>query len=267
MREALEEFRAPAAASARHAHRGQRGTVVTGGLGSRRARGVLGDGRHGEPGGAPCRAAPEAGEVLVGPSTRRLTSPAFDFGTLPPMTIKGKAEPVPSPAWKTRATPPTRAASPAWCRRSSDATRRSSRSRRRSRAWRPARGVVAVTGDPGLGKSRLVAEVRSGPRPPPLDRGQRPVLQRDSMSYAAGARPPLGFIGLGPDAAPEDLEAGLARRARVGASRTTAAAPTCTRISRGSATVALDAGRRRPLVGRLAPEALRSGCGAPSLTS
>ena len=37
----------------------------------------------------------ERGQILVGPDTYRLTAPLFEFETLEPVKVKGKAEPVP----------------------------------------------------------------------------------------------------------------------------------------------------------------------------
>ena len=69
------------------------GTVVTGGLGSdgREQYSVIGDTVNLA---ARLAAAASREEILVGPTTRRLTSLLFDFSVLPPMAIKGKAEPV-----------------------------------------------------------------------------------------------------------------------------------------------------------------------------
>ena len=69
------------------------GTVVTGGLGSdgREQYSVIGDTVNLA---ARLAAAAPGGEILVGPTTRRLTSLLFDFTVLPPMAVKGKAEPV-----------------------------------------------------------------------------------------------------------------------------------------------------------------------------
>jgi class 3 adenylate cyclase len=69
------------------------GLVIAGGIGSqgRRDYSVMGDAVNLA---ARLEDASERGEIFVGPDTYRLAAPLFNFETLPPIRLKGKAEPV-----------------------------------------------------------------------------------------------------------------------------------------------------------------------------
>ncbi|HZG67121.1 MAG TPA: adenylate/guanylate cyclase domain-containing protein, partial [Herpetosiphonaceae bacterium] len=137
------------------------GLVVAGGLGARGRQmySVMGDAANLA---SRLEDAAETGEILVGPETYRLTAMLFDFEPLPPIRVKGKAEPVaPYRLLGRKATPGSergieglsspllgRDAELAGLRRAFDALQHG-------------RGqIVAITGEAGLGKTRLVAEAR-----------------------------------------------------------------------------------------------------------
>jgi class 3 adenylate cyclase/tetratricopeptide (TPR) repeat protein len=234
------------------------GTVVTGGLGSdgREQYSVMGDtvnlaARLAE-------AAPE-GEILVGPTTRRLTSLLFHFGALPPMTIKGKAEPVAVSRLEDTRTEAayTRGVaglvSPLVGRDADLATLLDAVNDLAAGTG----GVVAVTGDPGLGKSRLVAEVRQR-----TEAGVRWIEGRaqsytDSMSFWLARSLLSAFIGLGPDAAPADLERALRAQVSTLFPESEKCADVYPYLAR-LCDLALDTADDERL-SRLSPEALRNG--------
>jgi len=94
MMEALEEFNAQHRTNL-GIHMGiNTGLVIAGGIGSRRQQeySVMGDAVNLA---ARLEDASERGEILVGPSTYRLTAPLFELEAREPIRVKGKAEPVP----------------------------------------------------------------------------------------------------------------------------------------------------------------------------
>ncbi len=104
--------------------------------------------------------AASGGETYVGESTYRLTRHAFEFEALPPLTLKGKREPV--PAWRLlgRRVPHVRSSSepaaPLIGR--VDELHRGERLLREAVEGRG--GVCLVTGEPGIGKTALTDELR-----------------------------------------------------------------------------------------------------------
>ena len=126
------------------------------------------------------------------------------------------------PARRARApTPDARAASPAWSRRWSGATRSSARSSPRCRRLAAGTGgVVAVTGDPGMGKSRLVAEVRQRTEAEARWIEGRAQSYTDSMSYWMARSLLSSLHRPRPRRGTGGARAGVARRARA-ALRTT----------------------------------------------
>jgi len=186
------------------------GTVVTGGLGSegREQYSVMGDtvnlaARLAE-------AAPE-GDILVGPATRHLTSLLFDFGALPPMTLKGKAEPVAvarldgARAEARRVRGIAGLVSPLVGR---DAELSELVAAVHELAT-GAGGVVAVTGEPGMGKSRLVAEVRQRTDAEATWIEGRAQSYSENMSYWMARSLLSDFTGVEPDASTAALERAL----------------------------------------------------------
>lgn len=99
------------------------------------------------------------GEVLVGPVTYELTAARVSYRERPQMTLKGKREPVEvRQAVSLRATPvPTDLAPAPLVGRSDDLEFLLSQFRRIANTKRSS--VVLVTGDPGIGKSRLLDEL------------------------------------------------------------------------------------------------------------
>ncbi len=155
-------------------------------------------------------AAPE-GEILVGPTTRRLTSLLFHFAALPPMTVKGKAEPVAvsrledTRADHAHARGVAGLVSPLVGRDEELATLLEAVEGLTAGGG----GVIAVTGDPGLGKSRLVAEVRQRTEANVRWIEGRAQSYTDSMSFWLARSLLSAFIDLGPDAPPADLDRAL----------------------------------------------------------
>jgi class 3 adenylate cyclase len=100
----------------------------------------------------------EPGTVLVTAHTRELARAAFDFDDMGPRQVKGKEEPVPTHRLTGRRVSP---------REDTLASALVGRSRELERICAAADavvagrgGVLAVTGEPGVGKTRLVAETR-----------------------------------------------------------------------------------------------------------
>ena len=169
LRAALEMMEALAAFNARRAtqlgiHCGiNTGLVLAGGVGVRDRQGysVLGD-----PVNLASRLADLAttGEILVGPDTHRLTNSLFDFQPLGPHQFKGKAEDVPvyrlvgarSPASLRRGLSAHGIGSPLVGRDGEVATLTGCVDRLLAGHG----GLVSIIAEAGLGKSRLVAEVR-----------------------------------------------------------------------------------------------------------
>lgn len=139
------------------------GLVITGAIGarSRKDYSVLGDAVNLA---AHLRAASQRGEILVGTDTYRRTNQLFEFQALGPLRLKGRAEPV--PVYKllgvrTHLAPQRgleiRGISSPLVGRDEDLAAFRGRVERLLDGWG---GLVSVIGEAGLGKSRLVAEVR-----------------------------------------------------------------------------------------------------------
>ena len=137
------------------------GIVVAGGLGSegRQQYGVMGDTVNVA---ARLEDASETGQILVGPNTYRLTALQFEFESLASIRVKGKSEPVPIfQLLRLKAEPGSPRGieglrSPLIGRDAALAQLQTA-----VRALRAGHGsTVALIGEAGLGKSRLVAEAR-----------------------------------------------------------------------------------------------------------
>ena len=139
------------------------GLVVAGGIG------VSGHQQYGVTGDAVNLAArledaSERGEILVGPDTYRLTNPSFTFETLPPIRVKGKAAPV--PVYRVlglRGSPGSATQSETQGLRSSLVGREPEFAVLLGCVERLQAGqgeLFSLTGEAGLGKSRLLAELR-----------------------------------------------------------------------------------------------------------
>lgn len=159
MMEALQKF------NARHGanlgmHAGiNTGLVVSGGIGSqgRQQYSVMGDTVNLA---ARLEDASERGEILLGPDTYKMAAPFFEFATLEPIQVKGKAEPIQiykliglkSQAGRARGLAGLQSRMVG----RDDELAALLKSSRRVQAGQ---GQVAIIiGEPGLGKSRLLAE-------------------------------------------------------------------------------------------------------------
>lgn len=216
LRAALEMMQAMAAVSTSEGvslgmHIGvNTGTVVTGGLGScgREQYSVIGDTVNLA---ARLAAAAPTGDILVGPATHSLTSLYFDFALLPPMYVKGKADAVVVARLdRVRAGPAGARGFPGLTSplvgRGAELDQFVAEVRGLAGG---SGGVVTVTGDPGMGKSRLVAEARQRTQGESRWIEGRAQSYTDAMSYWVARSLLNGFIGIGPDAPPVALERAL----------------------------------------------------------
>jgi class 3 adenylate cyclase/tetratricopeptide (TPR) repeat protein len=126
-----------------------------------------------------------AGEIYVGPETRRLTQSHFEFQALEPMRFKGKSKPVPVYRLASQAPQVHRHGADRESRRIfSDLVGRD----RDLEALRAAiarveaglGGAVSLVADAGLGKTRLLTEALT-----PVDRSRVTVLPARSISIGA----------------------------------------------------------------------------------
>ncbi len=137
------------------------GTVIAGGLGTyeRQEYTVMGDtvnvaSRLGD--------VSERGEILVGPDTYRLSAPLFEFETMEPVRVKGKAEPLPVYRLLAAKAIPGKMRgiagleSPLVGREAEFHALQEAIERLQTGTG----GIVTLVGEAGLGKSRLVAEIR-----------------------------------------------------------------------------------------------------------
>jgi len=190
LRAALEMIDALAVFSAHHdtdlgMHIGiNTGLVIAGGIGSegRQQYSVMGDTVNLA---ARLEDASERGEILVGPGTHRLTASLFDFEALPPIQVKGKAEPVVVHRLISLKAVPGPVRGIAGLR--SPLVGRDAEMQRLQSALRDLSagkgGVIAITGEAGLGKSRLVAELRRSPPADVLWAEGRAQSYTEGMSY------------------------------------------------------------------------------------
>lgn len=110
--------------------------------------------------------ASERGQILVGPDTYRLTAPLFEYEVLAPIKVKGKAEPVPiyrvaglkTQPGKVRGLETKGISSPLVGREQEIAAVRGGVERLIAAGQG---SIIGVIGEAGLGKSRLVAEIRT----------------------------------------------------------------------------------------------------------
>lgn len=162
------------------------------------------------------------GQVLVGPDTFRLSAALFNFAPLPPLSLKGKSEPV--NAWRLlglRSRPGTGRGLAGGVRSGSLVGRTAELAALRTVSTAVLNGgrgqAILVLGEPGLGKSRLVQE------------WQQQVLREDGsflrlrwiegngISYGQGQPYSLltsflrSLLGVGEEASAEELHATLVR--------------------------------------------------------
>ncbi len=179
-----------------------RGTMRTGayGNGQRRTYGVLGDDTN-----LAARLMAKAGpnEILISSHAARRHLDMFDLRPLPPVTVKGKKEPVPVFRLAGRKQKGilgplrTQQASPMVGRK-----RECALATDRLRRAREGRGqVISLSGDAGMGKTRLLAELvhAAGTLGFTAYAGDCPVLARDA-SYSVWIPIWRSFFELPPDA-------------------------------------------------------------------
>jgi class 3 adenylate cyclase len=218
LRAALEMMDSIAGFNARHAtdlglHMGiNTGQVVAGSIGSqgRRDYSVMGDAVNLA---SRLEDASQRGEIFVGPETYRQTAPLFDFEALPPISLKGKAEPV--PVYRLLGL------------KSAPSSLRGIEGLRSPLVGREAElsqlkaalgellagrgGIVGVAGEAGLGKSRLVAEARQSVAADITWAEGRGLSYAEGISYWVARDLLYNLLGVTADAAPAEIEAALRR--------------------------------------------------------
>ncbi|MCP4543358.1 MAG: AAA family ATPase, partial [Chloroflexi bacterium] len=137
------------------------GTVIAGGLGTRKRQEytVMGDTVNVA---SRLENISEQGEILVGPDTYRLTAPLFEFETLEPVRVKGKAKPVPVYHLLATKVVPGRVRGIAGLESPLVGRETEFRALQEAvkRVWAGEGSIITLVGEAGLGKSRLVAELR-----------------------------------------------------------------------------------------------------------
>ena len=161
------------------------GLVIAGGIGTRQRQdyAVTGDAINLA---ARLEDASQRGEILVGPDTHRLTSSLFDFQVLPPIRLQGKRDPVPvyrllglkEEPKRTRWLASAGITSPLVGREAELGAVKGSV----ARLLQGQGGMLFVFGEAGIGKSRLMAEVRRQVQADLSD----PSLQSPSLRWLEG---------------------------------------------------------------------------------
>jgi len=156
----------------------------------------------------------EAGEILVGEDTYRLTAPLFEFETLKPVKVKGKAQPVRVYRLlkaKAQSGGQIRGIEGLYSPMVGRTTEFSTLTDIMQRFYQGQGGVVSVMGDAGLGKTRLIQELSYKC----MEQGQAHWAEGRALSYAESAsylvtRHVLrNMLGLGPETTPDDAESVL----------------------------------------------------------
>ncbi|MFZ5916409.1 MAG: ABC transporter substrate-binding protein [Chloroflexota bacterium] len=154
----------------------------------------------------------ERGEILVGPDTYRLAAPLFEFETMVPVRVKGKSEPVPVyRLLAARAIPGKMRgivglASPLVGREVEFRALQKAIERVQAGAG----GIVTLMGDAGLGKSRLVAEIRGGVAAAPLQWVEGRCLSYGaSIAYLLWLDILRGLLSVAADATPTAVREAL----------------------------------------------------------
>lgn len=123
------------------------------------------------------------GATYVGEATYRLTAHRFEFHSVGDLTLKGKAQPVPAWQLSGEATHPARLPAGSW--RIGELVGREAEVRSAAKVLdmlrRGTGGVLAVAGEPGVGKSRLMEAIHQDS----ASRGVR-WLECRCLSYGAG---------------------------------------------------------------------------------
>jgi class 3 adenylate cyclase len=193
------------------------GTVIAGGIGSQQQQqySVMGDAVNLA---SRLEDASDRGQIFVGPDTYRLTSPLFNFEELPPVRVKGKSEPIPVYSLLSAKAQPGKVRglagieSPMVGRDSELAALLKATSETGTDTGR----VAAIIGEPGLGKSRLIAEWKMSATGPAAG---RPIFWAEGrcLSYGQGLAYHLlidllhSIIDVPPASAEEEINSGLRR--------------------------------------------------------
>lgn len=186
------------------------GLVVAGGIGSQGQQqySVMGDTVNLA---SRLEDASETGQILVGPNTYRLTAPQFEFEALPSIRVKGKSEPVPiyrllglkAVQGPHRGIEGLRA--PLVGRDAELAQLQTA-----VRALQAGQGsTIALIGEAGLGKSRLVAEARQALTFSLTWAEGRALSYTEGMSYWIARDLLSVLIGVGADASLPDVGTAL----------------------------------------------------------
>ena len=128
----------------------------------------------------------EAGEILVGEGTYRLTAPLFEFEALKPVKVKGKAQPVRVyRLLKAKAIPggQIRGIEGLYSQLVGRREELVLLNQRFNQVCRGSGGVISVTGEAGLGKSRLISELSINSR---MD-SQAEWVEGRALSYGESA--------------------------------------------------------------------------------
>ena len=212
MREAIATFNVPRGLDLELHFGINTGPVIAGGVGSTRRRqySVLGDAVN-----LASRLADAAprGDILVGPDTFRLAGPSFTFGEASPLAVKGKAEPI-----MARPLLGLNDASDTVRVRGGVRSPLVGRGAQLSSlaaaldALRAGQGaVVTVSGEAGVGKSRLVAEGRQSLSPDAGWVEGRALSHTSGMSYWLARDVLYDLLGVKAETPMDRIDAALQR--------------------------------------------------------
>jgi class 3 adenylate cyclase/tetratricopeptide (TPR) repeat protein len=218
LRAALEMMNAMTAFNAKYAtylglHIGiNTGAVIAGSIGSqgRQDYSVMGDAVNLA---ARLEDASQRGEIFVGPETYRQTAPLFDFEALSPLTLKGKAEPVTVYRLLGLKIEPGELRGIQGLR--SPLVGRDDEMAQLQDAFRTLQrgdgGTIAIVGEAGLGKSRLVTEARQCLAATVTWAEGRGLSYAEGMSYWMARDVLYNLLEVKADASSSQLETALRR--------------------------------------------------------